>query len=797
MVYLPFIVVICQRYKKDSGLGTVVSLMMPDRHLGGDHVARVLRHLVPARDPARSGGPRQAVTRPGGRATRRARGPARAGCACGSSPPRLTSRGRGGPATSPCWRRPSSRSPPRARRRVPPPGFARALDRFAARPARRPRRGVAGGRGRQRRPRRRAARRRRRPRPAGGRARPRAGRARSRSSPGSSSAASSSTRGPTSWAAVAGERTAAVVPVTARRRPGRRRAHRLAARRGAAAPARSLVDRRHRARRRRPRRGVVGRLARRLPARRRRPRQPSTSPSGRRPDGPGSPTITGRPRRAGRRRARARRRRAPAGRAVRAARRRRRRRCRWRSRSTAATPTTRRCWRCCGARSGTGTPPRPLRLGRLQQVEHEAFVTLLAAAGRRADRHRRHRRRDDGRRRDARAAPAPGGRCRRRRGRRRRRCAVGPARPAARAPASPTARSTSTTSSSTTPARLGIRDFRGSSAVATPTQRHTDRGAGPRHERDGGRRAGCGRRGAAPPRRRRRSPRPCRSSSRRCSRRPSAAWRRTPTLDLAALRAEIAGAIGAEVPELQQLRRLSPARHPARAAARRGHRRPALDGRRPRPRRARRPGRRRQLVAARRRLPGRPAAAPDPGRLDRRRGAGADARSDRCTPCSWPSRYINIAIPSAAARVALNIRFFQRHGDGARHRPRRGRPRRLRWASSCRPLLLVGLLVLTPASLDLDLGNAVDGVGPLCSSWPWSPSSPSPSSSRSAGSGASSCAGCAGSPPRRWRRCAGCARRAGWRCCSAGNLATEVLFASVLGHLRRRARLHVGSAPSC
>jgi aminobenzoyl-glutamate transport protein len=29
MVYLPFIVVICQRYKKDSGLGTVVSLMMP------------------------------------------------------------------------------------------------------------------------------------------------------------------------------------------------------------------------------------------------------------------------------------------------------------------------------------------------------------------------------------------------------------------------------------------------------------------------------------------------------------------------------------------------------------------------------------------------------------------------------------------------------------------------------------------------------------------------------------------------------------------------------------------------
>jgi hypothetical protein len=29
MVYLPFIVIICQRYKKDSGVGTVVSLMLP------------------------------------------------------------------------------------------------------------------------------------------------------------------------------------------------------------------------------------------------------------------------------------------------------------------------------------------------------------------------------------------------------------------------------------------------------------------------------------------------------------------------------------------------------------------------------------------------------------------------------------------------------------------------------------------------------------------------------------------------------------------------------------------------
>ncbi|HEX3090715.1 MAG TPA: AbgT family transporter, partial [Ilumatobacteraceae bacterium] len=29
MVYLPFIVLICQRYKKESGVGTVVSLMLP------------------------------------------------------------------------------------------------------------------------------------------------------------------------------------------------------------------------------------------------------------------------------------------------------------------------------------------------------------------------------------------------------------------------------------------------------------------------------------------------------------------------------------------------------------------------------------------------------------------------------------------------------------------------------------------------------------------------------------------------------------------------------------------------
>ena len=29
MVYLPFIVIVAQRYKKDAGLGTIISLMIP------------------------------------------------------------------------------------------------------------------------------------------------------------------------------------------------------------------------------------------------------------------------------------------------------------------------------------------------------------------------------------------------------------------------------------------------------------------------------------------------------------------------------------------------------------------------------------------------------------------------------------------------------------------------------------------------------------------------------------------------------------------------------------------------
>ncbi len=74
--------------------------------------------------------------------------------------------------------------------------------------------------------------------------------------------------------------------------------------------------------------------------------------------------------------------------------------------------------------------------------------------------------------------------------------------------------------------------------------------------------------------------------------------------------------------------------------------------------------------------------------------------------------YINIAIPSAAARIAVNIRFFQRHGmpPGTAMAPGA-----LDGFSGfvVQLILLFVLLVFTPASLDLDLRSAVDRAGPL------------------------------------------------------------------------------------
>ena len=57
MVYLPFIVTVAQRYKKDAGLGTVISLMIPYAmcdHRGVDHP---VRGLVCARHTAGTGVP--------------------------------------------------------------------------------------------------------------------------------------------------------------------------------------------------------------------------------------------------------------------------------------------------------------------------------------------------------------------------------------------------------------------------------------------------------------------------------------------------------------------------------------------------------------------------------------------------------------------------------------------------------------------------------------------------------------------------------------------------------------------
>ena len=61
MVYLPFIVLVAQRYKKDAGIGTIISLMIPYTVDRAGHLADLLRRLVPARHPAGSGLPGQAL----------------------------------------------------------------------------------------------------------------------------------------------------------------------------------------------------------------------------------------------------------------------------------------------------------------------------------------------------------------------------------------------------------------------------------------------------------------------------------------------------------------------------------------------------------------------------------------------------------------------------------------------------------------------------------------------------------------------------------------------------------------
>ncbi len=74
--------------------------------------------------------------------------------------------------------------------------------------------------------------------------------------------------------------------------------------------------------------------------------------------------------------------------------------------------------------------------------------------------------------------------------------------------------------------------------------------------------------------------------------------------------------------------------------------------------------------------------------------------------------YISIAIPSIAARVAVNIRFFQRHGIPPGTAVAAGALDGVGGFVSQLVILIV-LLVFTPASLELDLGRAASGAGRL------------------------------------------------------------------------------------
>lgn len=72
--------------------------------------------------------------------------------------------------------------------------------------------------------------------------------------------------------------------------------------------------------------------------------------------------------------------------------------------------------------------------------------------------------------------------------------------------------------------------------------------------------------------------------------------------------------------------------------------------------------------------------------------------------------YINLAVPTTAGRVALNIRFFQRHGV-----PPGGAIAAGALDSFCgflvQMMILGTLLLFTPASLDLDVGDSLSSAG--------------------------------------------------------------------------------------
>jgi uncharacterized membrane protein YbhN (UPF0104 family) len=74
--------------------------------------------------------------------------------------------------------------------------------------------------------------------------------------------------------------------------------------------------------------------------------------------------------------------------------------------------------------------------------------------------------------------------------------------------------------------------------------------------------------------------------------------------------------------------------------------------------------------------------------------------------------YINLAVPSTAGRMAINIRFFQRHGVPAAAAVATGAIDGFA-GFIVQASLLLGILIFTPVSVDLDVGSAVDSASSL------------------------------------------------------------------------------------
>ena len=143
--------------------------------------------------------------------------------------------------------------------------------------------------------------------------------------------------------------------------------------------------------------------------------------------------------------------------------------------------------------------------------------------------------------------------------------------------------------------------------------------------------------------------------------------------------------------------------------------------------------------------------------------------------------YINLAVPTTAGRVALNIRFFQRHGVPPGTAIAAGALDSFS-GFIVQMVLLATLLLFTPASLNLQFDDTLSTAGRLvvialvifgvgdhrrAGGRQVAPLRPA--------------LGQAAARPRGGRRCAGCARRAGCCCCSAATRSTEILFSCALG----------------